>query len=398
MNLTAVGLMGHQDSQKREPKSVAGADIISNLPDSVKDKILCSLPIKEAVQTCLLSSKWRYTWASMTELRLRDDDFALGNHDEDGYFWAGGVNKLIYFTNKFLFLHNGPILEFQLNSQWGDMLLKGGHIDRWILMLSRKGIKGIQIWANLPWKHKFPSTFFSCDQLEHACLQGCDFQLPPRFKGFKHLHTLHLECFHALGNSIGDLVASCPNLEKLTLSRFHSITDINIKSTKLKTLTVDGTFKHLNLRAPHVTSAAIRLPVYIDTAPRAGRDIKFFQSIGSLSNIENITLLGQAFEITLEIGLGNFKEARAAHCLFQNAPNLQRLRLQLICRGSAIVPASHFWDSIDRQELGFLKLLLEDAPILRKVKIKDNGKLDVESLKHILKMRRTSKDAEVIVL
>jgi len=91
--------------------------------------------------------------------------------------------------------------------------------------------------------------------------------------------------------------------------------------------------------------------------------------------------------------------------------------LQLIYRGYA-APTSNFWDSIHHQaglfnnldtvvlnnfagsyaESGFLKLLLEDAPVLRIAQIKDNNKLDKESLKRLLKMRRASKDAEVILL
>jgi hypothetical protein len=91
--------------------------------------------------------------------------------------------------------------------------------------------------------------------------------------------------------------------------------------------------------------------------------------------------------------------------------------LQLIYRGYG-TSTSNFWDSIDHQaglfnnldtvalnnfagscaESGFLKLLLEDAPALRTVQIKDNNKLDKESLKRLLKMRRASKNAEVIIL
>jgi hypothetical protein len=48
-------------------------------------------------------------------------------------------------------------------------------------------------------------------------------------------------------------------------------------------------------------------------------------------------------------------------------------------------------------ELGFLKLLLEDAPVLRKVIISDKG-LDRGVFQNLLKMRRTSKEAEIVIL
>jgi hypothetical protein len=49
-------------------------------------------------------------------------------------------------------------------------------------------------------------------------------------------------------------------------------------------------------------------------------------------------------------------------------------------------------------ELSFLKLILEDAPVLRKVEIEDKGKLGKDDFKNLLKMRRASKDAEIVIL
>ncbi|XP_039838332.1 F-box/FBD/LRR-repeat protein At1g13570-like isoform X2 [Panicum virgatum] len=387
--------------KKRNNKAVANVDIISNLPDVIKDKILCCLPMKEALGTCVLSRKWRYTWASMTELTFREDDFDLGNGIEEGV-----TKNFINFINMVLSLHNGPILKFELNARRVHLLSPGGHIQRWMLMLSRNGVKEIQIRTKIWRNYKIPSSFFSCEELEYAFLQG-------------------------------ELVARCPNLEKLILSRLLSFADISILSTRLKILRVDGMFKHLSLVTPHVSSAVINLQVNTGYVPRAGCNFNLSQFIGSLLDIENISLLGHAFEcaahgilpgklprllnrlteITLEIDLGNLKEANAAHCLFQVAPNLRRVELQLIYRGYA-TPTSVFWDSIDHQaglfnnldtvvlnnfagscaESGFLRLLLEDAPMLRIAQIKDNNKLDKESLKHLLKMKRASKDAEVILL
>jgi len=238
----------------------------------------------------------------------------------------------------------------------------------------------------------------------------------------------------------------------------------------------------------------INLRVNSGYVPRAGSNFNLSQFIGSLLDIENISLLGHAFEvwtkklphhsaypdfyyltvesygrwhlatlqcaahgivpgklprllnqlteITLELDLGNLKEANAAHCLFQIAPNLRRMELQvrpmkiltllhlmnlrlfliiftlqLMHRGYS-APTSNLWDSVDHQdclfknlytvvmnnftgscaESGFLELLLKDAPVLRSARIEDNNKLDKESLKRILKMRRASKDAEIILL
>ena len=165
-------------------------------------------------------------------------------------------------------------------------------------MLSRNGVKEIQIRTKIWRNYKIPSSFFSCEELEYACLQGCIFQLPPQFTGFKRIHTLHFIDFCTTENNIGELVARCPNLEKLILSRLLSFADISILSTRLKILRVDGMFKHLSLVTPHVSSAAINLQVgYV---PRAGWNFNLSQFISSLLDIENISLLGHAFEVRIK--------------------------------------------------------------------------------------------------
>ncbi|VAH07451.1 unnamed protein product [Triticum turgidum subsp. durum] len=427
--------MDHGSSPTKICKSVVDEDIISNLPEALRDKILCCLPIKEAVGTCLLSRTWRYTWASMTELMFRTADFASGNDSADD------DRRFLKFTDMFLFLHNGPILKFCLNTVANEMVSTGGHLYRWMLMLSRNKIKEIQLQTSIRDSYKVPSSFFSCDELEYVYLRACVFtslHLPPPSKGFKQLHTLRLEYVTVEGNSLGDLVASCPNLEKLNIRGLCSQSNINIRSTKLKVLKIEGWFTHLNLHAPYLTSVWIGLELNSDTDGASTTRCNFNLSpfIASLSDVETIRFHGHILErveheflilkqpklfnrlteISLEINLGDLKEANFALCLFQHAPNLRFVKLKLISRNSA-GPTVHFWESIDRDvclfqnvevlglfdftgsvaELGFLKFLLEGAPVLRKLGIIDKG-LDRNVLKYLLKLRRTSKDAELLIL
>ncbi|KAM0846120.1 hypothetical protein ACQ4PT_055884 [Festuca glaucescens] len=426
--------MDHGCSSTKISKYAAEQDIISNLPDGLKDKILCCLPIKEAVGTCLLSRNWRYTWTSMTELMFRGDDFASENGNENDL-----ECRFLKFTDMFLSLHNGPVLKFGLNTQ-GIEISTGGHIYRWMLMLSRNRIKEIQLMTSMHDDYNIPSCFFSCAELEYVHLRLCVWttsQLPILSKGFKQLHTLHLEYFCVEGNNFGDLVASCPNLEKLTLFWLISFVNINIHSTKLKILTVHGRFNHLSLHTPYLTSVVIKLKQVTGDTSNARCNFNFSQFIASLSDVKNISLHGSIFEraehdflvlkppksfnqlteISLYIDLGNLKQANLALCLFQHAPNLQLINLKLTSK-KPMVPTVHFWESIDHHvclfqnvrvvgminftgssaELAFLKLILEDAPVLRKAEIKDKGKLGKDDLKNLLKMRRASKDAEIVIL
>jgi hypothetical protein len=369
--------MDHGCSPTKICKSFAGEDLISNLPDALKDKILCCLPIKEAVGTCLLSRNWRYTWTSMTELMFRGDDYASKNGnviaDDD-------VCRFLKFTDMFLSLHNGPILKFGLDTK-GIEISTGGHIYRWMLILSRNRIRELQLRISMHDCYKIPSCFFSCDELEYVHLRNITLttsQFPMLSKGFKQLHTLHLELFILEGNNFGDLVASCPNLEKLTLLWFLSHVKINIHSTKLKILSVHGQFNHLSLHTPYLTSAVIDLKQVTPDASRARCNFNFSQFIASLSNIEKVSLHGPIFEvkisdrpiflvacyftvryyvygplaslqraeheffglkppksfnqlteISMYVDLGNVNQANLALCLFQHAPNLQVINLKV---------------------------------------------------------------------
>ncbi|KAK9024660.1 hypothetical protein V6N11_004818 [Hibiscus sabdariffa] len=83
-------------------------DRISKLPDSILSHILLSLPIKDAVSTSILSTRWRHLYAYMLNL---DVDFFL--------FWRSPPLTVKSFTNfmdKMLFVHTeGRIEHLRLN-------------------------------------------------------------------------------------------------------------------------------------------------------------------------------------------------------------------------------------------------------------------------------------------
>ncbi|KAK8490650.1 hypothetical protein V6N13_134142 [Hibiscus sabdariffa] len=83
-------------------------DRISNLSDSILSHILSSFPIKDAVSTSILSTRWRHLYAYMASL---DVDFHL--------FRRSPGQTIVSFTNfmdKLLFFHTeGRIEQFRLN-------------------------------------------------------------------------------------------------------------------------------------------------------------------------------------------------------------------------------------------------------------------------------------------
>ncbi|KAG2271578.1 hypothetical protein Bca52824_066133 [Brassica carinata] len=60
-----------------EDMMIKGAeDLISNLPDGILQHMLCSIPIKLALSTSLLSRRWRHVWLSLSCCSLSDESMA----------------------------------------------------------------------------------------------------------------------------------------------------------------------------------------------------------------------------------------------------------------------------------------------------------------------------------
>ncbi|KAF3335330.1 F-box domain containing protein [Carex littledalei] len=75
-------------------------DWIGSLPDEVLTHILSFLSTKEAVQTCVLSKRWKNTWANVPILDIKHEDFLVfmgdnssGDSDEEGDDCSGDSDE-----------------------------------------------------------------------------------------------------------------------------------------------------------------------------------------------------------------------------------------------------------------------------------------------------------------
>ncbi|KAK3227510.1 hypothetical protein Dsin_007372, partial [Dipteronia sinensis] len=63
---------------ERLGECIRGRDIISRLPDDILVQILSRLETKDAVKTCVLSSRWKNLWTFLYNLHFDDYDYKLG--------------------------------------------------------------------------------------------------------------------------------------------------------------------------------------------------------------------------------------------------------------------------------------------------------------------------------
>jgi F-box domain len=294
--------MDHSRSRKRKTQKeiVApdeGQDLISSLPEEVKGKILSYLSTRDAVQTSVLSSRWRYTWASVPEISIREADFTFAN--------SRTRSRFVKFVDVLLCLHNGPIFTFTLDN--GNFYRENyfrDAFDRWILYLSwRKELHEFSFnfcSANL---YNLPTSLFSCHGLSSLKLRDCRIKLPQGFQGFKLMRVIELQGCLISNDNLEKFVSSCPILEELVMktgrSWFFNPSDnfslsLKICAPKLKKLIIHGRFASLLLKTPCLVKACFVLEAV--PAGINGR-ANLVEALGSLSGVEILGLHQHFFAV-----------------------------------------------------------------------------------------------------
>lgn len=416
---------------------ISASDYLSDLPQSILESILTRLPIRDAVRTSILSTKWRYKWATLAQL-VFDEECVNPSTDRTLV-----ENNIIKFITRVLLLHNGPIHKFQLSTKY---LQCCPDIDQWILFLSRSGIKELVLDLGEGEWFRVPSCLFSCEKLVRLELARCELDPPLNFKGFVCLKSLNLQQVLIAPDAIGSLISSCPLLESLALSYFDSLA-LNIHAPNLKYLCLEGEFKDICLEnTPLLVAMCISMYMTDDIAEHfeQSSSCNFIKFLGGVPCLER--LIGHIY-FTKFLSIGNdlgrlpitynhlkiielyqvsfedMKEILVIIRLITNSPNL----LELCISGSSNVLAAidtsdlDFWekDSLSNctfkhlrtvkmtdmsglpHEMNFIKFLLGNSPALETMTIAPciyvaDGKLNI--LVELVRFRRASALAEIIFI
>ncbi|CAL4981867.1 unnamed protein product [Urochloa decumbens] len=193
----------------RRKVSMVGID---TLPDEVLARVLSFLPVREAVQTCVLARRWRHLWKSMPALRIVFEDGPLTPEDVDD------MNR---FVNMFMFLRDrgAPLEFFEFKIDDFDSCENEPHISLWIQQALLSQARSLNV------------------ELPLVCggLPLDDMHLIS-----KHLTTLELKLVTLRGKFLD--FSSCPVLKSLQMRDCSvSTSSYRISSQSLKCLTISGT-------------------------------------------------------------------------------------------------------------------------------------------------------------
>ncbi|KAK7309947.1 hypothetical protein RJT34_07103 [Clitoria ternatea] len=412
-----------------------GPDLISDLPQSIIESILTRLPMRDAVRTSILSSKWRYKWASITQL-VFDDKCVSFSMDRDVV-----ERSVVKFITRVLFLHQGPIHKFQITN---SRLQSCPEIDQWILFLSRNDIKELVMELGEGEFFRIPSSLFNCRKLTRLDLSRCELDPPPTFKGFMCLKTLNLHQVLISPDTVENLICSCPLLESLSLAYFDNLA-LTIRAPNLKYLNLEGEFRDICLEdTPLLVEISIAMYMTDDIAEHLEQssNCNFDKFLGGVPKLEKLVgyiyftkylsvgnipgyhpIMYNNLE-TVELFQVNFEDIQEILVILRliaSSPNLKELQIS----GSsniAIAPDTPDLDLWEREclsgstlgklktvkliemggwplEIEFIKHLIGRSPVLEIMTIIPcvfDAENNVKMLTELVKCRRASSRAEVI--
>ncbi|CAO2817347.1 unnamed protein product [Amaranthus hypochondriacus] len=224
-------------------------DRLSSLPSEVLNNILSKIPFKSAVRTCVLAKKWRKRWLALSKFDLNSEDLTVVP-DNEVFRWA----KVASITNDFIRRHTGRITSFSLST---GFLPHNTDLYKWIYSLTMQGIESLCLQDYGKHPSEIPIQLFSFENLMVLKLINFHLRAPPSPRLFNALLELSLERVAINDLELHHLIASCLNLDKLSLLNISGLDRLRIYAPKLTKLVIDTRFQDIRTGAASILSSVI---------------------------------------------------------------------------------------------------------------------------------------------
>ncbi|PKI41641.1 hypothetical protein CRG98_037948 [Punica granatum] len=206
------------------------ADLLSSLPDELIYHIFSFVPIKELVRTCVLSKRWQHIWASTPYLNFENIRY---NNEVSASF-----------INRFLSLYSSETIEkFSLrNITWfkrDDFKMdESATYMPWLQFAVDCGVKDLSVCAC---ECQLPLLVHSCSSIVKLELYSLIIG-PIGSISWPLLKSLTINCpvSWLSDDDIRKILIGSPKLEFLKLRSCKFINDIEVKSSSVRELVIDG--------------------------------------------------------------------------------------------------------------------------------------------------------------
>lgn len=230
-------------------RDAPSTDMISGLPEGVLHRIMSFLTLREAVQTCVLSRRWRNLWLSMPLINADYNEFFEMTDTKAGYDEALAVAVPMFkrFVNRLLELRD-PVASIDKFCLWysisddneDDTESQDAAANRWISQALQKKARVVEVYVDLADLYLlvidhsvFTSSYLTKVVFSNVLLEDGFFK---------------------------QLESGCLALEDLSLDDCV-ISGDEISSQTLKVLTVDATelytVKEMSISTPNLTSLTL---------------------------------------------------------------------------------------------------------------------------------------------
>ncbi|KAK1647081.1 hypothetical protein QYE76_064886 [Lolium multiflorum] len=389
-----------------------GADRISDLPDDLLRNIVSRLPAKDGARTAALSCRWRTLWLSIP-LVLVDADLLPAGRGTGLQVARADARRVASAITRILEAHQGPFHFVHLISCY--MQETPGLLARWLQLLAVKGVRELFL-VNRPWPLNLalPATFFGMATLTRLYLGAFGFPRTaglPRAVAFPHLRELGLCCIAIQNRDMNFVLARSPVLEILCIQANILLKCLTIVSRSLRCVQIiEGIDLNIDVKdAPHLerliiwTSSArdgLHRSLNIGHAPALSmlgylEPARHVLQIGNTTIKAGIraspsTIVPSIKILSLRVCFGIRHDDKMLPSFLRCFPNVERLHLEsneaheptgklntkcwkeagpIECIQSNIKLMIFYAFRGERNELSFLKFILENARMLTKLVI-----------------------------
>ncbi|KAH1033857.1 hypothetical protein AAZX31_20G000900 [Glycine max] len=252
-------------AMKRKRESTGGGkDRLSELPDSVLVHIMELMETRNAVQTCVLSQRWKNLWRRMTRLSFNHPRTFSRYHNFVSHVLSGRDHSVSLIDLLFVVLHSTSatllhdVISYAVSHNVQQLTI---YIDT--LDCINGATPSFQLSKTPFVPLLFPSPSLTSLKLSSVFI-GYSLELPKSLL-LPSLKTLHLTNVHFTAsdhnNNFVEPFSTCHMLNTLVIQYCFMHTSaqvLSISNSNLSSLTLDTFQEHIVLSTPNLTSLTIR--------------------------------------------------------------------------------------------------------------------------------------------